>query len=175
MRINVDYGSYEKYLDPEKLKRLVECSEERLRGVGFDAIAVCGISGLLVGAPLAIAMGKSLVVVRKPGELRSSIDPARKFFAQEIAEAINDARTVMGGKDNEKVLLVDDHVASGATLKLMVESIDRGRSNVSFAGLFLYGEHKLLPRWYRDTFGYQISHSISRANGEPVKISVLTL
>lgn len=38
----------------------------------FDSIVVRGISGLAVGAPVALALGKPLVVVRKPNHMESS-------------------------------------------------------------------------------------------------------
>jgi adenine/guanine phosphoribosyltransferase-like PRPP-binding protein len=40
----------------------------------FDSIAVRGMSGVLVGSPVALHLDKPLIIVRKPGEQRHSPD-----------------------------------------------------------------------------------------------------
>lgn len=53
-----------------KLASVAKEASKHLRGrrKEFDCIAVRGVSGLVVGAPVAISISKPLVIVRKPSE-----------------------------------------------------------------------------------------------------------
>jgi hypothetical protein len=55
------------YLEPlfDDMDRVLELAERRLEPIDFDTIVVTGMSGALVGAPLAHHLHKHLVVVRK--------------------------------------------------------------------------------------------------------------
>jgi adenine/guanine phosphoribosyltransferase-like PRPP-binding protein len=55
-------------LTPESLRERVDWAKLVLAKYDYDAIAVRGVSGLVYGTALAYALGKNLVVVRKPGE-----------------------------------------------------------------------------------------------------------
>lgn len=126
-------GSYTKYSSGKKLNTLIEKTVSLLqeRGVDFDTIAVSGVSGLLVGAPLAAAMGKDLMVVRKPFD-----KPSRFDVGLPIA---------LGAGCNQKILLVDDVVESGVTLERMIKAIKAFCPNPTFVGLFLYGGKCSVP------------------------------
>jgi hypoxanthine phosphoribosyltransferase len=121
---------YQNYSNGEKLKRLVEESATLLqeKKIDFDTIGVMGVSGLLVAAPLAVVMGKELLVVRKSGDKRSRLD-----FGIPIA---------LGIGRNQKILLLDDGIETGATIAAMISKIKSTCPNPTFAGLFLYcGKH----------------------------------
>lgn len=66
----------------------------------FDSIAVQGTSGLLIGSPVALVMGKPLVIVREDAEMRC-------IHNQVVENAEHAGR---------RVLFLDDQVSSGATL-----------------------------------------------------------
>ena len=113
---------YHAYTEPKRLKNIVEKSAQFLqeRGLDFDTIAVQGVSGLIVGSPLAMALDKNLMVIRKRGE------------------KTNQPTDVFGLGSNQKILLIDDCVDTGATLINMVSKIKFYCFNPTFVGLFLY-------------------------------------
>lgn len=88
----------------------------------FDAIAISGNSGLF-GAMLAFALDLPLIIVRKDGQ----------------AEKSHGRQTVEGPVVPQRVLLVDDFVRTGATLRRMWEQLgERGHRVV---GIYLYRDH----------------------------------
>ena len=78
----------------------------------FDSIAVCGVSGLMVGSPVALALGKPLVVVRKDTDM---LMPC--VHVSEVENARNS-----GGR----VLFLDDYIGGGHTVRHVADSVTRG-------------------------------------------------
>ena len=64
----------------------------------FDAIAVRGCSGMLVGAPVAMKLGKSLIIVRKN-------------------ESTHAAWDIEGDIDCNSFIIIDDFILTGDTVK----------------------------------------------------------
>ncbi len=88
-----------------------------------DISAVVGVEarGFLFAAPLAEKLGLPLILARKPGKLPGKV--MEKSFALEYGEDViqiqkNDI------KSGDKILLVDDLVATGGTLKAAAELIE---------------------------------------------------
>jgi hypothetical protein len=55
------------FTNPEKLKQRIEYAVRALKGHDFDSIAFSGMSGALIGPPVALAMDKTFLMVRKEG------------------------------------------------------------------------------------------------------------
>ena len=71
---------------------------ELLGGGGPDFIAACGVSGLLVGAPVACELGKPLVVVRRSyGE---SVHATKLVVNREPAVAGTSSMTLLHRRHN---------------------------------------------------------------------------
>jgi hypothetical protein len=85
-------------LNPERRREVVARAKHALSQLHFDAIAVTGISGILVGSVIAMEMDKPLIIVRKRGEQRHSAF---------------DVEGVFGG---ETYVILDDFVSSGSTI-----------------------------------------------------------
>jgi adenine/guanine phosphoribosyltransferase-like PRPP-binding protein len=68
--------------------------------IDFDHIIVTGVSGIVVGAPVSLALGKNLLVARKSGEDCHNYHP------------LVGAKLV---KNGDRVLFLDDFVSSGNT------------------------------------------------------------
>ncbi len=96
----------------------------------WHSIAVTGISGLLVGAPVALALGKPLVVLRKPNEETHSY---RKIL--NIQNAGRDA------------LFLDDLMDSGETLFSVEERLRE--QGVAVVARYLYKENQYRLNQYR--------------------------
>lgn len=112
-----------------------------------DVDLVLGIEsrGFLFGAPLALALGKGFIPVRKPGKLpRERISASYALeYGVDALEVHRDA--VQGG---QKVILVDDVLATGGTIAACTQLVQRlGGEVVGVAFLmeltFLAGREKL--------------------------------
>lgn len=112
----------DRYLEPKVLKETVAKGKQLLKNWDFDTIAVRGNSGLLVGAPLAMAMGKNLAIVRKS---------IKNCHSENLVEG--------WGKD-QKIVLVDDFIETGKTLRQMYSAIFKRCDNPTIVGIFLFAE-----------------------------------
>lgn len=87
----------------------------------FDSIAVTGTSGLMVGAPVAIALGKPLVIVRKQCEDSHS-------WGHPGIESVG-----------ERYLFLDDFVAQGDTRARVADAVTKAHPDAVMSGTYLYG------------------------------------
>lgn len=101
---NYDTSHVEKVFELEHVKRLIPRAAKLLKGVEFDAIAFRGMSGCLFAAPLALHLGKPMIMVRKPN-------------------ASHTARTVEGDRAAYTYIIVDDFVSTGATVQEIIQAI----------------------------------------------------
>ncbi|TKB49063.1 adenine phosphoribosyltransferase [Ferrimonas sediminicola] len=93
---------------------------EQFRDAGITKIVGTEARGFLFGAPLAIALGVGFVPVRKPGKLpRKTIGQSYELeYGQDTLELHVDA--IEAG---DKVLVVDDLLATGGTIEATVKLI----------------------------------------------------
>lgn len=84
----------------------------------IDKIVGIEARGFLIGAPMAYAMGKGFVPVRKPGKL-----PAETVATHYDLEYGSDSveMHIDGIEKGERVLIVDDLLATGGTGKAAVQ------------------------------------------------------
>jgi adenine phosphoribosyltransferase len=135
------------FLDPAASKALIDHLADRYRGQQIEAIAAIESRGFLIGAPLALALGVGLVLVRKPGKLpRPTL---RRSYALEYG---ND--TLEMHKDavrpGGRVVVIDDLLATGGTAGAVVGLLQEARAEVVEATFlvelgFLGGRAKLAP------------------------------
>ena len=107
--------------DADGLKLAIDSMMELLDGVDFDVIVGTESRGFIFGVPIAYAMGKPFVPARKKGKLPCetiSVTYDLEYGSAEV-EMHKDAI-----KPGEKVVLVDDLIATGGTTKAMIELIE---------------------------------------------------
>ncbi len=104
------------------LKRLIV---ERVGLDNFDAIAYRGMSGAGVATALGFLLNKPLIMVRKPN--------------QESAHTTAKAEGVLSA---ERIIIVDDLIATGNTILKMVKTIgEEGvRDRLKVVAIFLYND-----------------------------------
>jgi adenine phosphoribosyltransferase len=107
--------------DAAALREVVAHFAERYRGAGVGAIAGIESRGFIFGAPLAVEMGVGFIPIRKVGKL-----PAEKInleYALEYGTAALEIHTdaVAPG---ERVLLIDDLLATGGTARAAAQLIE---------------------------------------------------
>jgi adenine phosphoribosyltransferase len=120
---------------------------ELVKKSGADAIAAIEARGFLFTAPIADRLGLPLILVRKKGKLPGktfSCSYALEYGSAQIEVQISDVAP------GYKVLIVDDLIATGGTLKAARSIIELGNAQVigylGVVGLpaFKYAE-KLAP------------------------------
>jgi adenine phosphoribosyltransferase len=131
--------------EPKAFSHAMTLLAEHYRGVEIDAIAAAEARGFLVAAPLALELKKPLVPLRKPGKL-----PYRTYSLKYDLEygSAELHMHVDGIKTGARVLLVDDLLATGGTMKAGCGLIEQAGGIVVGCGFlvelaFLNGREKL--------------------------------
>jgi adenine phosphoribosyltransferase len=123
----------------------IESLKNKFINQGFTKVVGTEARGFLFGAPLALALGVGFVPVRKPGKL------PRETFAQDYAlEYGTDTLEIHQGAltEHDKVLIVDDLLATGGTIEATTSLIRRLGATTAHAAFIislpdLGGEEKL--------------------------------
>ena len=119
--------------DAEGMKEAIDQMTAKLDGVDFDLVLGPESRGFIFGMPVAYNMGKGFVPVRKAGKLPAEV--VSKEYALEYGTA-----TIEMHKDaiqpGQKVVIVDDLMATGGTAKAIVEMVEEMGGDVA-ALLFL--------------------------------------
>ena len=119
--------------DAEGMKEAIDQMTAKLEGVDFDLVLGPESRGFIFGMPVAYNMGKGFVPVRKAGKLPAEV--VSKEYALEYGTA-----TIEMHKDaiqpGQKVVIVDDLMATGGTAKAIVEMVEEMGGEVA-AMLFL--------------------------------------
>jgi len=108
--------------DPVGLRIAVDELLRRYEDVKIDKIAGIEARGFILGAPLAYAMGKGFIPVRKKGKLPAETighDYELEYGTDRI-EIHTDAIS-----PGDKVLLVDDLIATGGTAEAACKLIEK--------------------------------------------------
>lgn len=131
--------------DHEAFNQCIELIAEHYKSFNFDKIAGTEARGFLFGAPLALSMGIGFVPVRKPGKLpRATITEAYELeYGTDNLEIHQDAIN-----PGERVLMIDDLLATGGTMIATANLIKRLGGVVEHAGFVISlpdigGEQKL--------------------------------
>jgi len=134
--------------DPALFRRTVDLLTVLSGDRPVDKVVAIESRGFILGGVLASRLGAGFVPVRKPGKL-----PARTLRASYALEYGTDTLEIHEDALNkgERVLIVDDVIATGGTAHAVGELVDRlGAKVVAYAFLvelsFLNGRDKLAGR-----------------------------
>ena len=108
--------------DAKGLKLAVDSMIKLLEGVEFDIIAGTESRGFIFGMPIAYALGKAFIPVRKKGKLPCETVSAEYDleYGKASIEIHKDAV-----KPGQKVVLVDDLIATGGTMEASIRLIEQ--------------------------------------------------
>ncbi len=112
-------------------RRVIDSLEERWKGAKLDKVVGIEARGFIVGAPLADRLGVGFVPARKVGKL-----PARKLSVKYELEYGRQGLEMHADsiKKGERVLIVDDLLATGGTSKAAATLVEKmGGKVVGFA------------------------------------------
>ena len=108
--------------DADGLKLAIDEMQKLLEGVDFDVIAGAESRGFILGTPIAYNLHKPFVLVRKKGKL--PCETIEETYDLEYGTA-----TVEMHKDaikpGQKVVIVDDLIATGGTVEAAADLIER--------------------------------------------------
>lgn len=107
--------------DPDGLKLAIDSLDGLLEGVDYDVIAGAESRGFIFGTPLAYKNGKGFALVRKKGKLpRETIEASYDLeYGSATIEMHKDAI-----KPGQKVVLVDDLIATGGTMEAAARLVE---------------------------------------------------
>lgn len=132
--------------DPEAFTLTLNLLTEKYQNQGFTKIVGTEARGFLFGAPLALALGIGFIPVRKPGKLpRETYSQAYQLeYGEDVLEIHKDALTPA-----DKVLIIDDLLATGGTIEATTKLIRRVGAQVKDVGFVislpdLGGEKRLI-------------------------------
>ncbi|MEI6894278.1 MAG: adenine phosphoribosyltransferase [Colwellia sp.] len=120
--------------DAQAFSLTIELLANTYKNRGFTKVVGTEARGFLFGAPLALALNIGFVVVRKPGKLpRDTYSQVYQLeYGQDVLEIHQDALTC-----EDKVLIIDDLLATGGTIEATTKLIRRLGAQVQHAGFVI--------------------------------------
>ena len=133
--------------DAKSFQRVIDLMAHRYIDKDIDLVLGVEARGFIMGSALAYKLGKGVILVRKPGKLpykTHSVSYDLEYGTDELhihQDAI---------KKGQKVLIADDLLATGGTVKAVIQLIEQmGGEIVECAFLaeleFLKGKEQLFP------------------------------
>ncbi len=108
--------------DPEGLKLACDRLYEHYKDKDIDVIAGIESRGFIFGTALAYLLNKGFVLIRKPGKLPAET-VSQEYELEYGIDKIEVHKDAI--KEGDKVLIVDDLLATGGTLKAACELIEK--------------------------------------------------
>ncbi len=132
--------------EPRALQITLDLLAQPFIDTGVDKVVAIEARGFIFGGALAARLGCGFVPIRKPGKLPADVD--KVSYALEYGEGKLEVHR--GSlREGERVLIVDDLLATGGTAAATIELVERqGGQVAAFAFVveldFLAGRDKLL-------------------------------
>lgn len=130
---------------PQAFATTVQLIAEQYRHRGITKIIGTESRGFIFGAPVAVALGLPFILVRKPGKLPRQVisQDYQLEYGEDTLEIHADA--IQSG---DKVLIIDDLLATGGTVEACVKLVQRLGGEVKDAAFVislpeLGGENRL--------------------------------
>ncbi|PEI05718.1 adenine phosphoribosyltransferase [Pantoea agglomerans] len=120
--------------DPKAYAASIALLVERYRNKGITKVVGTEARGFLFGAPVALGLGVGFVPVRKPGKLPREVysESYELEYGTDKLELHKDAI-----QPGDRVLVVDDLLATGGTIEATVKLIRRAGGEVKDAAFII--------------------------------------
>ena len=107
--------------DPDGLHLAIQSMQDKLKDTEFDVIVGTESRGFIFGVPIAYNLHKALVPVRKKGKL--PCETVSMEYDLEYGSAVIEMHKD-SIKPGQKVVLVDDLVATGGTIEAAIKLVE---------------------------------------------------
>ena len=131
--------------DAGEFRRCVDMVAERYRDKKIEMVVGVEARGFIIGAALAYALGAGVILIRKPGKLPYKTHQTiyELEYGMDQLEIHQDAI-----KPGQKVLIADDLLATGGTMKAAVDLVHKLKGEIVECAFlveleFLKGREKL--------------------------------
>lgn len=114
--------------DAQAFRAAVDRLAEPYRGAGVQAVAAIEARGFILGGAVAHGLGAGFVPLRKPGKLPAAVLEADYALEYGFDRLQMHADAVAAG---ERVLLVDDLIATGGTAEAALDLLRRAGAEVA--------------------------------------------
>lgn len=120
--------------DADGLHMAVDGLIEMMKDLDFDLVVGSESRGFIFGAPVAYAMHKGFILVRKKGKLpRETISETYDLeYGSATLEMHKDAI-----KPGQKVVIIDDLIATGGTTEAIVKMVEREGGDIAKIGFVM--------------------------------------
>ncbi len=107
--------------DAEGLRLAIDSMQELVKDLDYDVVAGPESRGFIFGTPIAYNQRKPFVLIRKKGKL--PCETVEKTYDLEYGQAVIEMHkdSIQPG---QRVLLVDDLIATGGTTEAMIDLIE---------------------------------------------------
>lgn len=120
--------------DPDGLERAINEIYDRVKDLDFDVVGALESRGFLFGTPIAWKMHKSFVPIRKKGKLPRAVISEKYDLEYGTSELEIHKDSI---KKGDKVLLIDDLLATGGTLEAACKLVERLGGEVVMISLLM--------------------------------------
>ena len=119
---------------PEAFNYAIEQMSQKCQNLQVDAIVAVESRGFIFGAPLACQIGKPFIPVRKEGKLPG--ETVSVAYTLEYGSNVMEMH-LADVNEGDRVLIVDDVLATGGTLLATTELVEKAGGQVAGIGLLI--------------------------------------
>lgn len=120
--------------DAEAFDAAIDMMIDAAKDLEFDYVVGIEARGFILAAPMAIKLGKGFVPVRKPGKLPGKL--LRKEYSLEYGTNVVELDADVF-KEGDRVLLVDDLLATGGTARAALDLIKESGAHIAGVGFLI--------------------------------------
>ena len=118
--------------DPDGLHLAIQSMQDKLKDTEFDVVVGTESRGFIFGVPIAYNLHKAFVPVRKKGKL--PCETVSREYDLEYGSAVIEMHKD-SIKPGQKVVLVDDLVATGGTIEAAIKLVEELGGEVTDTGV----------------------------------------
>lgn len=107
--------------DADGLSLAIDSMKDFLKGIDFDVVVGTESRGFMFGVPIAYSLHKAFVPVRKKGKL--PMETISREYDLEYGSAVVEMHRD-SIKPGQKVVIVDDLIATGGTIEASIQMIE---------------------------------------------------
>jgi len=107
--------------EPQVFQKIVHIFSNRYKTSSIDVVAGLDARGFILGPPIALVLKKPFIMIRKPGKMPNTISSQSYLTEYGEREGLTIQRDKV--KPGDRVLIVDDLVATGGTLASAIQLI----------------------------------------------------